>query len=485
MELRDALTFDDVLLEPGPSEILPADAATRTRLTREISLNIPLVSAAMDTVTEAPLAIAVAQEGGLGVIHRNLDIAEQASAVRAVKKFESGMVIDPVTIAPDAIIADVLALKARIKVSGFPVVDARTNKLVGILTNRDMRFAEPDERVADLMTRELVTVRQGVSEDEARRLLHKHRIERLIVVDEDFRCVGLITVKDFEKAQAFPNAAKDEQGRLRVGAASTIGDAGFERTLALIDAGVDVVVIDTAHGHSRGVLDAVERVKRHSNRVQVIAGNVATREGVLALIDAGADAVKIGIGPGSICTTRIVAGVGVPQLTAVLDAADAAQKTGTPVIADGGIKYSGDFAKALAAGAETAMIGSLLAGTDEAPGEVILYQGRSYKSYRGMGSLGAMARGSADRYFQKEVTDQMKLVPEGIEGRVPFKGPAANIIHQLVGGLRAAMGYVGARDLTEFRTKARFVRISAAGLRESHVHDVAITREAPNYPLGS
>jgi IMP dehydrogenase len=485
MELRDALTFDDVLLEPGPSEILPADAATRTRLTREISLNIPLVSAAMDTVTEAPLAIAVAQEGGLGVIHRNLDIAEQASAVRAVKKFESGMVIDPVTIAPDAIIADVLALKARIKVSGFPVVDARTNKLVGILTNRDMRFAEPDERVADLMTRELVTVRQGVSEDEARRLLHKHRIERLIVVDEDFRCVGLITVKDFEKAQAFPNAAKDEQGRLRVGAASTIGDAGFERTLALIDAGVDVVVIDTAHGHSRGVLDAVERVKRHSNRVQVIAGNVATREGVLALIDAGADAVKIGIGPGSICTTRIVAGVGVPQLTAVLDAADAAQKTGTPVIADGGIKYSGDFAKALAAGAETAMIGSLLAGTDEAPGEVILYQGRSYKSYRGMGSLGAMARGSADRYFQKEVTDQMKLVPEGIEGRVPFKGPAANIIYQLVGGLRAAMGYVGARDLTEFRTKARFVRISAAGLRESHVHDVAITREAPNYPLGS
>jgi len=484
MELRDALTFDDVLLEPGASEILPAEADVSTRLTRTIALNIPLISAAMDTVTEAPLAIAMAQEGGLGVIHRNLDVDEQAAAVRSVKKFESGMVIDPVTIAPDASIADVAALKHKIKVSGFPVVDPRTQKLVGILTNRDMRFAQAGERVVDLMTRELVTVRQGVSEDEARRLLHKHRIERLIVVDSDYRCVGLITVKDFEKAQAYPRAAKDEKGRLRVGAATTIGDAGYERTLALIDAGVDVVVIDTAHGHSKGVLDAVERVKRYSNRVQVIAGNVATREGVAALIDAGADCVKIGIGPGSICTTRIVAGVGVPQLTAVLDAAEAAQKHDIPVIADGGIKFSGDLAKAMAAGAATAMIGSLLAGTDEAPGEVILYQGRSYKSYRGMGSLGAMARGSADRYFQKEVTDQMKLVPEGIEGRVPFKGPAANIIHQLVGGLRAAMGYVGARDLREMRAKARFVRISAAGLRESHVHDVAITREAPNYPLG-
>ncbi len=485
MEIRDALTFDDVLLEPGASEVLPAAADTRTRLTRTLSLNIPLISAAMDTVTEAPLAIAMAQAGGIGVIHRNLDIPLQAAEVRAVKKFESGMVIDPITIHPDQTIAEVLELKKQLKVSGFPVVEPGAKKLVGILTNRDMRFAEPNERVRDLMTREnLVTVRKGVSEDEARRLLHRHRIERVIVVDEDYRCVGLITVKDFEKAQAFPNAAKDEQGRLRVAAASTIGDAGYERSLALIDAGVDALVIDTAHGHSQGVLDAVARIKRHTNRVQLIAGNVATRDGALALIDAGADAVKVGIGPGSICTTRIVAGVGVPQLTAILDAADAARKANVPVIADGGVKFSGDLAKALAAGAETAMIGSLLAGSEEAPGEVILYQGRSYKSYRGMGSLGAMARGSADRYFQKEVTDQMKLVPEGIEGRVPFKGPVANILHQLVGGLRAAMGYVGAKDMSEFRAKARFVRISSAGLRESHVHDVAITREAPNYPLG-
>ncbi len=485
MEIREALTFDDVLLEPGPSDVLPADVSTVTRLTRGISLNIPLISAAMDTVTEARLAIAMAQAGGLGIIHRNMTPAEQAEQVKVVKKFESGMVIDPITIQPDQTIGDILALKEERKVSGFPVVEAGSKKLVGILTNRDMRFAEKHERVADLMTKQLVTIREGAGEDEAKRLLHKHRIERLIVVDSAGNIAGLITVKDFEKAQAFPNRAKDEQGRLRVGAASTIGDQGFERSLALIEAGADVVVIDTAHGHSKFVLDAVNRIKRASNKTQVIAGNVATADGAKALIDAGADAVKVGIGPGSICTTRIVAGVGVPQLTAVMDAAEAARKAGVPVIADGGIKFSGDLAKALAGGAEVAMIGSLLAGSEEAPGEVMLYQGRSYKMYRGMGSLGAMARGSADRYFQKEVSDQMKLVPEGIEGRVPFKGPVSNILHQLVGGLRAAMGYTGAVTLTELREKARFVRISSAGLRESHVHDVSITREAPNYPLGS
>ncbi len=485
MEIREALTFDDVLLEPGPSEVLPAEVDTRTRLTRSIDLNIPLISAAMDTVTEARLAIAMAQAGGLGIIHRNMTPAEQAEQVKVVKKFESGMVIDPITIQPDQTIGDIIALKEERKVSGFPVIEAGSKKLVGILTNRDMRFAEKHERVCDLMTKQLVTIREGAGEDEAKRLLHKHRIERLIVVDSAGNIAGLITVKDFEKAQAFPNRAKDGQGRLRVGAASTIGDQGFERSLALIEAGADVVVIDTAHGHSRSVLEAVTRIKRASNATQIIAGNVATADGAKALIDAGADAVKVGIGPGSICTTRIVAGVGVPQLTAVMDAAEAARKSGVPVIADGGIKFSGDLAKALAGGAEVAMIGSLLAGSEEAPGEIQLYQGRSYKTYRGMGSLGAMARGSADRYFQKEVSDQMKLVPEGVEGRVPFKGPVANILHQLIGGLRAAMGYVGARDLQELRAKAKFVRISAAGLRESHVHDVAITREAPNYPLGS
>jgi IMP dehydrogenase len=485
MEIREALTFDDVLLEPGASEVLPADVSTRTRLTRGIELNIPLISAAMDTVTEARLAIAMAQAGGLGVIHRNMTPAEQADQVRMVKKFESGMVIDPITIHPDQTVGEVILIEEARKISGFPVVDRETGKLVGILTNRDMRFAEMSERVADLMTKDrLVTVREGVNEDEAKRLLHKHRIERVIVTDEANRVTGLITVKDFEKAQAFPSRAKDERGRLLVGAASTIGDQGYERSLALIEAGADVVVIDTAHGHSKSVLQAVDRIKRASNKTEIIAGNVATAEGAKALIDAGADAVKVGIGPGSICTTRVVAGVGVPQLTAVMDAAKAAQKAGVPVIADGGIKFSGDLAKALAGGAEAAMIGSLLAGSDEAPGEVVLYQGRSYKMYRGMGSLGAMARGSADRYFQKEVSDQMKLVPEGIEGRVPFKGPVSNIVHQLIGGLRAAMGYVGAKDLKEMREKARFVKISAAGLRESHVHDVAITREAPNYPLG-
>jgi IMP dehydrogenase len=486
MEIREALTFDDVLLEPGASEVLPADVNTATRLTRGISLNIPLISAAMDTVTEARLAIAMAQAGGLGVIHRNMTPAEQADQVKMVKKFESGMVIDPITIHPDQTVGEIILIKEARKISGFPVVDRESGRLVGILTNRDMRFADMNERVADLMTKEdLVTVREGVNEGEAKKLLHKHRIERVIVIDDANRVAGLVTVKDFEKAQAFPNRAKDEQGRLLVGAASTIGDAGYERSLALIEAGADVVVIDTAHGHSQGVLHAVNRIKRESNKTQIIAGNVATADGAKALIDAGADAVKVGIGPGSICTTRIVAGVGVPQLTAVVDAAGAARKQNVPVIADGGIKFSGDLAKALAGGADAAMIGSLLAGSEEAPGEIQLYQGRSYKTYRGMGSLGAMARGSADRYFQKEVTDQMKLVPEGVEGRVPFKGPVANIIHQLVGGLRAAMGYVGAKDLGEMRTKAKFVKISSAGLRESHVHDVAITREAPNYPLGS
>jgi IMP dehydrogenase len=486
MEIRDALTFDDVLLEPGASEVLPADVNTATRLTRGLNLNIPLISAAMDTVTEARLAIAMAQAGGLGVIHRNMTPEEQADHVKQVKKFESGMVIDPITIHPDQSVGEIVLIKEARKISGFPVVDRETRKLVGILTNRDMRFADMNERVADLMTKDnLVTVREGVNEGEARKLLHRHRIERVIVVDDSGRVAGLITVKDFEKAQAFPNRAKDEQGRLLVGAASTIGDAGYERSLALIAAGADVVVIDTAHGHSKGVLEAVNRIKRESNKTQIIAGNIATADGAKALIDAGADGVKVGIGPGSICTTRIVAGVGVPQLTAVIDAAEAARKANVPVIADGGIKFSGDLAKALAGGAEAAMIGSLLAGSEEAPGEIQLYQGRSYKTYRGMGSLGAMARGSADRYFQKEVTDQMKLVPEGIEGRVPFKGPVANIVHQLVGGLRAAMGYVGAKDMGELRAKAKFVRISSAGLRESHVHDVAITREAPNYPLGS
>ncbi|WP_395647756.1 IMP dehydrogenase [Terricaulis sp.] len=485
MEIREALTFDDVLLEPGASEVLPADAITKTRLTRTIDLNIPLISAAMDTVTEARLAIAMAQAGGMGIIHRNMTPKEQGDQVKMVKKFESGMVIDPITIHPDQTIGEILELKEERKVSGFPVIEPGTKKLVGILTNRDVRFAEKSQKVADLMTKELVTIREGAGEDEAKRLLQKHRIERLIVVDGGGRIAGLITVKDFEKAQAFPNRASDAQGRLRVGAASTIGDAGYERSMALIEAGVDVLVIDTAHGHSKGVLESVARIKRESNSTQIVAGNIATADGCKALIDAGADAVKVGIGPGSICTTRIVAGVGVPQLTAVMDAAKAAQKANVPIIADGGIKFSGDLAKALAGGAEVAMIGSLLAGSEEAPGDIILYQGRSYKSYRGMGSLGAMARGSADRYFQKEVSDQMKLVPEGIEGRVPFKGPVANILHQLVGGLRAAMGYAGAKTLTELRTKARFVKISSAGLRESHVHDVAITREAPNYPLGS
>ena len=486
--LREALTFDDVLLQPGLSELMPSETDLRTQITREIVLNIPIIASAMDTVTESKMAIAMAQAGGLGVIHRNLDPLAQAAQVRQVKKFESGMVVNPLTIAPEATLADALALMKDHGISGIPVVEGggegRAGKLVGILTNRDVRFAnDPGQKVAELMTRErLITVREGVSQDEAKRLLHQYRIEKLLVVDDRYRCVGLITVKDIEKAVANPNACKDEQGRLRVAAATTVGDKGFERTSALIDAGVDLVVVDTAHGHSRAVLDAVTRVKRLSNAVQVVAGNIATAEGAQALIDAGADAIKVGIGPGSICTTRVVAGVGVPQLTAIMDVVEVAQKTGTPVIADGGIKYSGDLAKALAAGAGCAMIGSLLAGTDESPGEVFLYQGRSYKTYRGMGSVGAMARGSADRYFQQDIKDTLKLVPEGVEGQVPYKGAAATVLHQLAGGLRASMGYVGARTLKEFHAKAQFVRVSSAGMRESHVHDVTITRESPNYP---
>ena len=487
-KLREALTFDDVLLRPGLSELLPSDADIRTRITREIALNIPIVASAMDTVTEAKMAIAMAQAGGLGVVHRNLEPEQQAAQVRQVKKFESGMVVNPVTIGPGATLADALALMKEHGISGIPVVegggDGRAGKLVGILTNRDVRFAnDPGQRIAELMTKErLVTVRENVGQEDAKRLLHQHRIEKLLVVDNQYRCVGLITVKDIEKAVANPHACKDEQGRLRVAAATTVGEKGFDRSGQLIDAGVDLLVVDTAHGHSRAVLDSVTRIKRLSNAVQVVAGNIATSEGAQALIDAGADAIKVGIGPGSICTTRVVAGVGVPQLTAILDAVEVARKTGTPVIADGGIKYSGDLAKALAAGAACAMVGSLLAGTDESPGEVFLYQGRSYKTYRGMGSVGAMARGSADRYFQQDIKDTLKLVPEGVEGQVPYKGAAATVLHQLTGGLRAAMGYVGARTLAEFQDKAQFVRISGAGMRESHVHDVTITRESPNYP---
>ena len=482
MEIREGLTFDDVLLEPGASEVMPGQVDTATRFTREISLNIPIVSSAMDTVTESRLAIAMAQAGGMGILHRNLTVEEQADQVREVKRYESGMVINPVTIHPDTTLREIREIKARRKISGFPVVEPGTGRLVGMLTNRDVRFESGEDITArQLMTSEnLITVREGCTQEEARTLLRRHKIERLIVVDDDNRAVGLITVKDMEKAQAHPSAAKDLQGRLLVGAASTVGDGGHERSMALVDAGADVVVIDTAHGHNADVLRAVARLRREANRVQIVAGNVATYDGTRALIDAGADAVKVGIGPGSICTTRIVAGVGVPQLTAIADAARAARDTGVPVIADGGIKYSGDFAKALAMGAQAAMMGSAFAGTDEAPGEVFLYQGRSYKAYRGMGSLGAMANGSADRYFQKEVS-ALKLVPEGIEGQVAYKGPISAVLHQMVGGLRAAMGYVGAADIPSFQAKARFVRITGAGLRESHVHDVMMTREAPNY----
>jgi len=487
MIIRDALTFDDVLLEPARSDVLPAMADVSTKLTRSITLNIPLMSAAMDTVTEGPLAIAMAQAGGIGVIHKNLGIAQQANEVRKVKKFESGMVVDPVTIAPDRRLAEALSLMEQNRISGIPVVEEGSGLLKGILTNRDVRFAEDVEQpVADLMTKEnLITVREGVSREEAKRLLHQYRIEKLLVVDENYRCIGLVTVKDIEKAQAHPESCKDERGRLRVAAATGVGVDGLRRAEALVEAEADVIVVDTAHGHSGGVLQAVGAVKRLSNEVQVIGGNVATKEGVQALIDAGADAVKVGIGPGTICTTRMVAGVGVPQLTALIDAAEACCGAGVPAIADGGIKYSGDIAKAIAVGAGSCMIGSLFAGTDESPGEVFLYQGRSYKSYRGMGSIGAMARGSADRYFQAEVGDTLKLVPEGIEGRVPYKGPIGNILHQLVGGLKAAMGYTGSVTIADLQKNARLLKITGAGLRESHVHDVAITREAPNYRGGT
>lgn len=485
-----ALTFDDVLLQPGASDILPAQADIRTTIADGIELSLPLLSAAMDTVTESRLAIAMAQAGGIGIIHRNLDPQEQAEEVRQVKKFESGMVVNPVVIGPDATLADAKALMRAHRISGIPVVEdggigsQKPGRLVGILTNRDVRFAsDPAQKVYELMTREsLVTVRESVDQDEAKRLLHSHRIEKLLVVDHRGYCVGLITVKDMEKAQLNPHAAKDGQGRLRAGAAVSVGVDAIERAERLFDAGVDVIVVDTAHGHSRGVLDAVSDVKKRSNAVRIIAGNVATADGTKALIDAGADAVKVGIGPGSICTTRMVAGVGMPQLAAVMGAAEEAHKHGLPVIADGGIKLSGDLAKALAAGASAAMVGSVLAGTDESPGEVYLHQGRSYKAYRGMGSVGAMARGSADRYFQAEVTDTLKLVPEGIEGQVAYKGPVAGVLHQLAGGLRAAMGYVGAETLTALHDKATFVRITNSGLRESHAHGVQITRESPNYP---
>ncbi|MCP8897568.1 IMP dehydrogenase [Shinella daejeonensis] len=484
----EALTFDDVLLQPGHSEVMPGQTNIATRIAPDFELNLPILSSAMDTVTESRLAIAMAQAGGLGVIHRNLTPVEQAEEVRQVKKFESGMVINPVTIGPDATLAEALALMKAHGISGIPVVEnggaSKAGRLVGILTNRDVRFAsDPAQKIYELMTREnLVTVKENVDQQEAKRLLHRHRIEKLLVVDGDGRCVGLITVKDMEKSQLNPNASKDAQGRLRAAAAISVGADGFERAERLIDVGVDLLVIDTAHGHSQAVLDAVTRVKKISSSVRVMAGNVATAGGTQALIDAGADAVKVGIGPGSICTTRIVAGVGVPQLAAVMGAVSAAEKADIPVIADGGIKFSGDLAKAIAAGASAVMVGSLLAGTDETPGEVFLYQGRSFKAYRGMGSVGAMARGSADRYFQAEVRDTLKLVPEGIEGQVPYKGPVSGVLHQLAGGLKASMGYVGGRDIKEFQQRATFVRISGAGLRESHAHNVTITRESPNYP---
>jgi IMP dehydrogenase len=481
--IPEALTFDDVLLLPGASDIHPADAITQTRLTKTISLHIPLISAAMDTVTESEMAIAMAQAGGLGILHRNMEPAAQAEMVRRVKRFESGMVDNPITITPDATLADALELMYRNRISGIPVTEAN-GRLVGILTNRDVRFAENKEQpVRELMTSgNLVTAPATISKADARKLLHKHRIEKLLVVDSAGHCTGLITVKDIEKSTLYPQASKDKDGRLLAGAAVGTGRTGIERAEIMAEAGLDVLVVDTAHGHSKNVLDTVRQIKAlNLGDMQIIAGNIATGDAALALIDAGADAVKVGIGPGSICTTRVVAGVGVPQLSAIMMVAEACSKSGTPVIADGGIKYSGDLAKAIAGGADCTMMGGLFAGTDESPGEVILYQGRSYKQYRGMGSVGAMVRGSADRYFQGAVTQAQKLVPEGIEGRVPYKGPVGNVIHQLVGGLRASMGYTGCKTIDMMKEKAEFIRMTGAGYRESHVHDVTITQEAPNY----
>lgn len=487
MKLVEALTFDDVLLEPAASDVVPAQVNTTTTLTPGIVLGIPLISSAMDTVTESRLAIAMAQQGGMGVIHKNLSIDEQAAEVRKVKKFESGIVDNPITIHPEATLAEAFNLMREHEISGIPVTEKQSRKLVGILTNRDVRFAtNQQQRISELMTHEnLITVRENVDRDEAKRLLHHHRIEKLVVVDGEYRCIGLITVKDIEKSASHPQSCKDELGRLRAAAAVGTGEDGLRRAEALVEAGVDVIIVDTAHGHSKGVLETVARIKKQFGNLPVIGGNIATGDGAKALIDAGADAVKVGIGPGSICTTRIVAGVGVPQLTAIVNAIEVCQKHNVNVIADGGIKYSGDLAKAIAAGAHCVMIGSLLAGTEESPGEVILYQGRSYKSYRGMGSVGAMARGSADRYFQQDIKNALKLVPEGVEGRVPFKGSVANVLHQLVGGLRASMGYTGNATIADMRKNCRFVRITSAGLRESHVHDITITREAPNYGSGS
>jgi IMP dehydrogenase len=484
MEIREALTFDDVLLVPGASNVLPATADTRTWVTKSIAMNIPLLSSAMDTVTESRMAIAMAQAGGIGILHRNLDVDEQQKQVRRVKRFVSGIVYNPITLKPNQTLGDAKALQERYRVTGFPVVDDQ-GRILGIVTNRDMRFASADDTPVSIMmtSNDLAILREPADLGEAKSMMHARRIEKLLVVDANNKLTGLLTIKDIEQSVLNPQACKDALGRLRVGAASTVGDAGFERSQLLIEAGVDLLVIDTAHGHSISVAQAVERIKKFNPSVQVVAGNVATAEATKALIDAGADAVKVGIGPGSICTTRIVAGVGVPQLTAISDCAAEGDKTGTPIIADGGIKFSGDFAKAIAAGASCAMVGSMLGGTDEAPGEVILFQGRTFKSFRGMGSVGAMALGSADRYFQKEASAE-KLVPEGIEGQVPYKGPVSTVIHQMIGGLRASMGYTGCATIEVMRKNCKFVRISGAGLRESHVHDVQITRESPNYRIG-
>ena len=481
--IKTALSFDDVLIKPAQSSFLPSEAITDTRITKKIKLAIPLISSAMDTVTEYKLAITMAQAGGLGIIHKNMSIEQQAEQVRWVKKYETGMVVNPVTISPNKNLSDALNVMKKENISGIPVVEEISNKLVGILTNRDVRFAtDENQLINELMTsKNLITVKDEVGTNEAKNLLHKHRIEKLIVVDDEFRCTGLITVKDIEKSQLYPNATKDSKGRLRVGAAIGVGDEAIARAEMLIDAGVDVLVVDTAHGHSDKVISTVTKIKK-LGKIEVIAGNVATKEATKALIDAGADCVKVGIGPGSICTTRVVAGIGVPQFSAILECAEEAKKEGITIIADGGIKFSGDIAKAIGAGAKTVMVGSLFAGTDESPGEVYLFKGRSYKSYRGMGSLGAMARGSADRYFQEEIKETMKLVPEGVEGRVPYKGPLEPIIHQLVGGLKSSMGYTGSKDIEKFQSRVEFVKITSAGLRESHVHDIDVTRESPNYP---